>query len=323
MIERLSRRDVLFFLVMAVGVVAAIFHVVDGRIMNGILVGLVMAVGIGVRITMILNPEEASSSSVRSREGGQERRGDRGDNGDYLIDRESWLRNGIIAGFLATVLMSLVMMIGYFSSGIFADQNGSRVEQWFYGLTHNTLTDSAFDIPIGAYSLNLLAGAVWALLYAWFFEPRLGGPGWRRGVIFSIIPWVVSVAVFFPAVGAGLLGTDLDAGPLPALGNLILHLVYGAALGSVYAIPETAGLSTAPEDARAARWENRGLAFGLAFGCAAGVVIGGVLALIFNGGLVDSSEFILAGAAAGIMAGAVLGPFIGLEYGNNHSAREA
>ena len=57
-------------------------------------------------------------------------------------------------------------------------------------------------------------------------------------MLFSIIPWFLSLVVFFPIVGAGFFGADLDAGPLPAIGNLILHLIYGAVLGSMYTVPD-------------------------------------------------------------------------------------
>ncbi len=36
-----------------------------------------------------------------------------------------------------------------------------------------------------------------------------------------------------PAVG-GFFGLGIGAGPLPIIGNLILHLVYGATLGTLY-----------------------------------------------------------------------------------------
>ena len=51
---------------------------------------------------------------------------------------------------------------------------------------------------------------------------------------FALIP--AAVPHHLPAAdGGGLLGMNIGAGPLPILGNLILHLVYGAVLGSAYA----------------------------------------------------------------------------------------
>ena len=40
--------------------------------------------------------------------------------------------------------------------------------------------------------------------------------------------------IFLPLAGGGLLGLGLGAGPLPILGNLLVHLVYGVTLGFLY-----------------------------------------------------------------------------------------
>jgi hypothetical protein len=53
-------------------------------------------------------------------------------------------------------------------------------------------------------------------------------------MLFSLIPWMLSVGVFLPIVGGGPLGLRLRAGPLPIFGNLILHLIYGGVLGQIY-----------------------------------------------------------------------------------------
>jgi hypothetical protein len=82
-----------------------------------------------------------------------------------------------------------------------------------------------------ALALHLLLGLVWALLYGGIAEPllrRAGQPTWRRGTVFALGPWAFSVTLFLPLTGAGVLVTGVGAGPLPLLGNLMLHLLYGA-----------------------------------------------------------------------------------------------
>ena len=80
--------------------------------------------------------------------------------------------------------------------------------------------------------LDLAAGIVWALVFACDANDRLiAFPGWLRGIIFALPPAVLSLVVFLPLVGGGLFGTKIGAGPLPVIGNIILHLVYGAVLG--------------------------------------------------------------------------------------------
>lgn len=314
MTQQLTRWDYVFFVLMVVGLVASVFNIIDGRAANGLLGLGAVIIGLAVRVSLIRNPElrtETASGNGRHQSAWSSFKAVL--QGEQELDRSSWLQSSVIAGFVATTIMSGVLVLGYLSSGIFADENGNQVAQWFYGLTNNSLTDGAFDIPLGYYSINLLAGIVWALIYAYWFEPRLSGPAWRRGIVFSLVPWILSLVVFFPLVGAGFFGLDLDAGPLPAIGNLILHLSYGVTLGVMYAIPTTSGVGTHRGAARLARWEDRGLAMGLAIGLLAGVVLGMIVALVFDT-RTDSTEVILAGAASGVMAGAIIGPFVGLAY---------
>src|SRR5205823_3461724 len=101
-------------------------------------------------------------------------------------------------------------------------------------LTHNKVLDLAQSALYLSIGVHFAVGLVLALVYAYIVEPRMWGPGWIRGSLFAIVPWVFSVVVFFPLVGGGFLGVGLGAGPLAFLGNLVLHVVYGATLGLMY-----------------------------------------------------------------------------------------
>ena len=97
---------------------------------------------------------------------------------------------------------------------------------------HGTLLGAAF-VPVAGV-LFCLAGLLWAIPYAMWAEPRLRGPDWLRGLTFALLPTVTSWLVVLPALGAGPLGLGLGAGLVPAAGELVRHLLYGAALGLVY-----------------------------------------------------------------------------------------
>jgi hypothetical protein len=115
------------------------------------------------------------------------------------------------------------------------------------------------------------------------FETRLTGPGWQRGVLFALIPWLFSLVVFLPLVGGGLLGLSLGAGPLPMLGNLILHVVYGAALGAIYgAVDSMEERSVTPdsEDVLSASRSMIGAARGILVGLVVGIGVGLLTALV-------------------------------------------
>ncbi|HEX2280496.1 MAG TPA: DUF6789 family protein [Thermomicrobiales bacterium] len=320
MTQYLDRWTLIFYGLMAVGVVAGIYHLASGRYGNGAIALSAVVVGLLIQREIAGMPQADEPRATAAEEPvhpGPEARWEGG-----TANRTNWLSNSIIAGFPATVVMTMVFIGGFLFSGAFANEDGNLISRWFWHLTNNSLTDSAYDIPIGAYSLNLLAGLVWAGVYGFFFEPRLRGAGWQRGMLFSIVPWLLSLVVFFPIVGAGFFGAALDAGPLPALGNLILHLVYGAVLGSIYSVPDTSAVDASGTSEWEAEWQNRGMTIGLVGGLVIGMIAGSALAVIISEGNAEATEMLLAGAAAGTMVGAIAGPLFGLSAGSRAHDRQ-
>jgi hypothetical protein len=305
-----------FYVILVIGFVAGIFHLASGRYGNGILALSAVLLGLFIQRELSAMPREPEPERQPEPEAiplGP------GINWQPISpDRSRWLSNSILAGFPATVVLTMVFIGGYLLSGTLGQESGNLIARWFHGLTHNTLTDGAYDVPIGAYSINLLAGLAWAVVYGYIAEPRMGGPGWRKGMLFSIVPWMLSLVVFFPLVGAGFFGADLGAGPLPAIGNLILHLAYGAVLGSLYAVPEYATADTTATTEWESEWQNRGMTIGLVGGLAIGMIAGSALALFVSSNLASPVEMLLAGAAVGTLVGAIAGPLVGLSAGSRH-----
>ena len=311
---RLSPWNVAYLALMAVGIIAAIYHASSDRWGNAIIAAGAVALGVAVWLT----DQAIAASPVPARQARQ-----RASSSQRLswmsqdVPRDRWLPAGIIAGFAATIVMSLLLVISYLVTGFIGDENGGTLSRWFYNLSHNELTSGVYDIPIAAFSVNLLAGLGWAMIYAGLVEPRLKGPGWLRGMLFALVPWILSLVVFFPAVGGGFLGMDLDAGPLPAIGNLVLHLIYGAILGTVYCIPEVSGASDSA-DRRSAQLENNGAARGLVIGLTGGLIVGAALSVAVGAGSEDGLNLTLAAGAIGTAVGGVVGPFLALDYGARH-----
>src|SRR5919199_4615134 len=137
----------------------------------------------------------------------------------------------LLAGFVASVAMVLAFAAAFVAAVILGQLPVPLLSTWFRGLTSNALIDTAQPNLYAATAIFFVGGLIWALLYGLIFERRLSGPAWKRGVTFAMIPWLFSLLVFMPLVGSGLLGIGLGAGPLPILGNLVLHVVYGAAFG--------------------------------------------------------------------------------------------
>ena len=86
-------------------------------------------------------------------------------------------------------------------------------------------------------------GIVYGLVYAGVFARRLRGPLWLRGLQFSVVPWLISLATatfvlvprFFDSAltGTTLLSRSVQLMPDWAV-SLLAHLVYGTVLGWLY-----------------------------------------------------------------------------------------
>lgn len=307
MLKRMRLQEWIYLILIAIGAAVALYYIIDGHAMNGVLVLGGILIG-----TFVLFSAREDSQPI-------DRRRDSVARGRAAGDERPWLRAGVIAGFAATIVMTIVLVLGYVMADAFATEGGSTFADWLYGLTHNQLTDNTFELPLAAYSTNLLAGVIWALIYAALFERRLNGPGWWRGVQFSLLPWILSLVVFFPVMGVGFFGSELGAGPLPVIGNLILHLAYGAALGLVYAFAVTPDTGRA-RDRLAGGWIDQGLAIGLAAGLMFGLIFGALAGLFIDDSTYSSTEVILAGAISGVFGGAIIGPLVGLELGSSAGA---
>jgi hypothetical protein len=223
----------------------------------------------------------------------------------------------LLAGFVASVAMVLAFAIAFAAALVLGQLPVPLLASWFLGLTNNPLIDTAGPNLYAATAIFFGGGLIWALLYGLVFEPRLHGPAWIRGMRFALIPCLFSLAVFMPLVGGGILGISLGAGPLPILGNLILHAVYGAILGTVYGTAESVFDRPAhlgqSEDLLAGRIAELGAARGMGVGLALGIglgVVGAALVPQFTG-MQGGSLNPLAMVVAVGLTGAAFGGFVG------------
>jgi hypothetical protein len=230
------------------------------------------------------------------------------------VREEGWLREGVIAGFVATFAMTVVLAAAYGLARAIGDEDGATIERWVWNLAHNPVTERPEDYPFIAIGLNLLIGLALGAIYARIGEPLLGGPGWRKGITFSLIPWIISIVAFLPIMGGGFLGMDVEAGPLPILGNLILHVVYGAILGGLYGLRLNAGLDDTPAEIEEARRSERGAALGVV----AGVALGAFAGWLLSGQIEEistTSTTTVVGALAGGAIGLLIGSIVGMGEG--------
>lgn len=80
---------------------------------------------------------------------------------------------------------------------------------------------------------HFVIGAVgWGVIYTWI-RKLLPGPAVVKGLIFGVLAWLVMMIVFMPVAGHGFFGLSL--GIAAPVATFMLHLVFGAVLGAVYA----------------------------------------------------------------------------------------
>jgi hypothetical protein len=247
--------------------------------------------------------------------------------------RSGWLSRAIVSGFVASSVMLFAFLVAY----LFADwlstieiSNwpwGAALRTWFYNLAHNSFTNLAAGNLYAAVGLFLIGGVLWAIIYAGWAEPRLAGPAWMRGAVYALLPGILSQLIVMPLVGGGPAGAALGAGPLPAFGALLLHLVYGIILGVVYSplgdIDATTFQQFPSADVEAtlmARTE-RTTAVGVVAGALAGVVFG-VLAILLGvfSGDAHPAAIILGGVLLASALGGLVGSFAGLTPANKRRA---
>jgi hypothetical protein len=113
---------------------------------------------------------------------------------------------------------------------------------------------------------------------------------------------------------AGILGSDLGAGPLPVIGNFLLHMVYGAVLGSLYAVDLESWLDNTDVDLHANRNAENGAAAGLVIGAPIGLLIAWLVSPALDD-LFGLPIIALLGTLIGAALGLLIGSFAGIERG--------
>lgn len=218
----------------------------------------------------------------------------------------------VISGFVATTAMAMSALVAYGIALGIGSASGNLFQRWLFALTHNPVTESVRSSLLAVIGLDLATGIIWALIFAADANDRLiAFPGWQRGVIFALPPAVLSLAVFLPLVGGGFFGVKIGAGPLPVIGNIILHLVYGAVLGAMFVLDGSIDHTGARDPAMEATL--RQAEAGAGWGVLCGAALGGGGTLLVTLLVTGSSAANVAGATIG---GAVVGAALGIVFGS-------
>jgi len=220
-----------------------------------------------------------------------------------------WLARSYVCGYFASTAMLIVLMVAFMAMLLMSGSDAV----WAQRLTENTLTTAAKSSPFTSITLHFMAGLLLAIGYGAFFHDKVKGPSWQKGLVYAMGPFLISVLIFFPMVGAGILGFQLGAGPLPLLGNLILHAAYGLTLGVTF------GFLT-ELDSRVVRGSTKNAAIGLTLGGILGASIAWMALGSSHAPLGISLVWV---QMSGALVGSALGCLIGVVSGQEKLADRA
>ncbi|MFP3943795.1 MAG: DUF6789 family protein [Alphaproteobacteria bacterium] len=134
---------------------------------------------------------------------------------------------GIIAGFIATLVLSALMLVKS-SMGMMPQLDAVAMLSGM-GAEYSGLPQT----PTVGWVLHFLVGTVlWGGLFALTAGVWPGRNYAVKGIAFSIVAWIAMMVIVMPMAGAGFFGLAMGVGA--PIATLVLHIIFGAVLGVVY-----------------------------------------------------------------------------------------
>lgn len=133
----------------------------------------------------------------------------------------------MIAGFVATVVLSLLMimksMMGIMPQLDVISMLGTMSQDMM-----------GFGGPAVAWSIHFMIGTVlWGFLFAVLYPLLPGSGAVGKGISFGVLAWFMMMIGPMPMAGVGFFGMNL--GLMAPMMTLALHVIFGAVLGLVFA----------------------------------------------------------------------------------------
>ena len=130
------------------------------------------------------------------------------------------IKAGIISGFVATVVLSALMVIKTMM-GVMPELNAVKMLADMMGA----------PMMMGWVAHFAIGTLVWGTLFALLVNKLPGGTV-VSAIIFSIGAWLMMMIGPMPMAGAGLFAMNM--GMMAPIATLMLHLIFGVALGLTY-----------------------------------------------------------------------------------------
>ncbi len=130
---------------------------------------------------------------------------------------------GMTAGFIATVVLSALLML-----------KSTMALAPHLNIIH-LLTQLGSIGTVAAWMDHFIVGTVvWGLLFGAFDAVYDKGAYWLKGLGFGIFAWLMMMVLFLPLAKAGFFGSKIGL-EAPTV-TLLYHIVYGVVLGIIYGL---------------------------------------------------------------------------------------
>jgi len=131
------------------------------------------------------------------------------------------LRNGVIAGFTATVALTILLIMKN-AMGIMPALDPIAMLAGMMGM----------PAVVGWIGHFMIGTVLWGGLYAAAEGNLPGGTHVVKGMVLGVGAWLIMMIVLMPMAGAGLFGFAF--GMMGPVMTLLMHVIFGAVLGLVY-----------------------------------------------------------------------------------------
>ena len=133
----------------------------------------------------------------------------------------------MVAGFVATLVLSALMLMKS-TMGVMPELD---VIQMLTGMAHMRMGLPAN--PTVGWILHFMIGTVvWGFLFVFIYDRLPGRGAVLKGIVFGALAWLLMMLIPMPMAGAGLFGLNMSL--MAPVMTLMLHLIWGAVLGSVF-----------------------------------------------------------------------------------------
>lgn len=127
---------------------------------------------------------------------------------------------GIVAGLIATVVLSILMVMKN-SMGMLPEMDIIKMLAGMMG-----------GAAIMGWAAHFMVGAGYGAAFSLFHHKLPGSTLLIKGIVLGVIGWLVMMVMLMPMMGAGFFG--LSFGMMAPVATLMLHMIFGAVLGVSY-----------------------------------------------------------------------------------------